>query len=274
MFDDERPARDMPNNGGSADWTEDLQASTAFLTRLPVGADRTGTFDLRRGARAFPAAGAIIGVAAAAVLIVCGAAGMSALLSAVFAVTALIVITGALHEDGLADTADGFWGGADKERKLAIMRDSRVGTFGVISLLVSVFIRVAALSQIIEETGVALAAAALVAAETISRHGMVALMATSPPARSDGLAVSAGTPLAASNRTSLYITLAIGIPMLWFAGGVQGIVIAGVLAALALLGVRELAKRHIGGHTGDVCGAAQQLMEIAVLTGLALAAGD
>jgi adenosylcobinamide-GDP ribazoletransferase len=103
---------------------------------------------------------------------------------------------------------------------------------------------------------------------------MVALMATSPPARSDGLAVSAGTPLAASNRTSLYITLAIGIPMLWFAGGVQGIVIAGVLAALAFLGVRELAKRHIGGHTGDVCGAAQQLMEIAVLTGLALAAGD
>ena len=273
MFEDESPTETPPQNRSSDEWTEDLQTATGFLTRLPVWMSNSVAFDLRRASRAFPVAGALVGAAAAVVVIICRSIGMTPLLSAAFAVTALIIITGALHEDGLADTADGFWGAKEKERKLEIMRDSRIGTFGVLSLLLSVIVRIAAVSQIIE-AGVVYAAAAMVAAETISRHGMVTLMVTTSPARSDGLAVSAGTPFPAASRTSLVITLVIGIPALWLTGGVRGIVIAGGLAVLVLFGVRELAKRHIGGHTGDVCGAMQQLMEIAVLTGLALAVGD
>jgi len=273
MFEDDRPTDAPPENWSSVEWTEDLQAATAFLTRLPLRAASTPTFDLTRAARAFPVAGAIVGIVGAAAMIICHSIGMSPLLNAVFTVASLLVVTGALHEDGLADTANGFWGAADKERKLQIMRDSHTGTFGVLALLLSVGVRIAALEQIIQTSSFN-AAFALIAAETISRHGMVALMATSPTARSDGLAVSAGTPAPGTSRTSLIIALAIGVPSLWLAGGVRGIVIAGVLAALALMGVRELAKRHIGGHTGDVCGAVQQLMAIAVLTGIALSAGD
>lgn len=273
MFEDDRPTDAPPENWSSVEWTEDLQAATAFLTRLPLKAASSHSFDLRRAARAFPVAGAIVGILAAATLIICRSIGMSPLLSAVFTVASLVVVTGALHEDGLADTADGFWGAAEREHKLQIMRDSRTGTFGALALLFSVGIRVAALEQIIE-AGSFSAAFALIAAEVISRHGMVTLMGTAPPARSDGLAISAGTPAAGASRTSLIIALAIGIPSLWLAGGVRGIVIAGVLAAVALMGVRELAKRHIGGYTGDVCGAVQQIMAMAVLTGLALSVGD
>jgi adenosylcobinamide-GDP ribazoletransferase len=273
MFEDDRPGAAESENRSSAEWAEDLQAASAFLTRLPVRWAAAGTFDMRRAARAFPVAGALIGLAAALVLILCGAIGMSALLSATFTIAALLIITGALHEDGLADTADGFWGAAEKERKLEIMRDGRIGTFGVSALLFSVIIRIAAIAQIIESS-LGYGVAALVAAETISRHGMVALMIGSTTARSDGLAVSAGTPLPAANRASLAIALAIGIPALWFAGGIRGVVIAGIVAILAFMGVRELASKHIGGYTGDVCGAMQQVIAIGILTGLAVAVGS
>jgi adenosylcobinamide-GDP ribazoletransferase len=273
MFEDDRPSVTESENRSSAEWAEDLQTAGAFLTRLPVRWATPGVFDMRRAARAFPVAGALIGLAAALLLIICGAIGMSALLGAAFTVGTLLIITGALHEDGLADTADGFWGAAEKERKLEIMRDDRIGTFGVLALLLSVIIRITAIAQIIE-TGLGYAAAALVAAEAISRHGMVALMASSTTARSDGLAVSAGTPLPTAVRASLAIALAIGIPTLWFAGGTRGVVIAGIVAILVFMGVRELAKRHIGGYTGDVCGAMQQAIEIGILTALAVAVGS
>jgi adenosylcobinamide-GDP ribazoletransferase len=99
---------------------------------------------------------------------------------------------------------------------------------------------------------------------------MSALMATTHPARDDGLAVMAGTPAGDSMRTSLLVTLAIGVPGLWLAGGVTGIALAGGLALLAFMGIRDLGRRFIGGHSGDVCGALQQGVACAVLTGLAM----
>jgi adenosylcobinamide-GDP ribazoletransferase len=198
---------------------------------------------------------------------------MSALLASIFALASLAIMTGALHEDGLSDTADGFFGSADREGKLKIMRDSANGTFGVLSLIFAVIAKIAALAQIVA-VGAVEAAAALIAAETISRHGMVMLMRATPPARSDGLAVMAGQPFPQAVRTSLFIALAIGLPALWLTAGMQGIAAAGGLAVLTFFGVKELARRHIGGHTGDVCGAVQQLVAISVLIGLAIAAGD
>jgi adenosylcobinamide-GDP ribazoletransferase len=270
---DERKSTDAASDHwSSAEWREDLVSAAAFLTRLPVAQDLSHSFDLSRASRAFPVAGAVIGALGALVLIIGASIGLSPFLAAAFAIFALIVLTGALHEDGLADTADGFWGGADREGKLAIMRDSRIGTFGVLTLLFSVIVRIAALDQILE-TGTIYAAAALVAAGTLSRHGMVALMARMPAARSDGMAFSAGSPAASASKASLIIALAIAIPTAWLAGGIIGVFVTGVLAVAVFMGVRELANRHIGGYTGDVCGALQQAVEITVLVALALTAG-
>jgi|SRR5262245_6458077 len=273
MLDDEKPTDAAPEDWSSADWAEDLQTAAGFLTWVPIPGRAQETFDLRRASRAFPVAGALIGLAAAIVVILCASLGMSSLLSAALAILAIVIITGAFHEDGLADTVDGFWGAADREGKLKIMYDARIGTFGVLALLFSVLIRIAALEQILGE-GTLPAAASLVAAGAVSRHGMVALLRRSPNARGEGLAYSAGTPWPGAERTSLITALVIGLPAAWLAGGVVGILVAGALAIVAFIGVKELARHHIGGHTGDVCGAMQQVVEIAMLIGLALTAGD
>jgi adenosylcobinamide-GDP ribazoletransferase len=273
MLDDEKPTDAAPEDWSSVEWTEDLQTAASFLTRVPIGGKPEGAFDLRRASRAFPVAGALVGFVAGIIVILCASLGMSSLLSAALAILAVVIVTGAIHEDGLADTVDGFWGAADREGKLRIMRDARIGTFGVLALLFSVVVRIAGLEQILSE-GAFEAAASLVAAAAVSRHGMVALMRRSTNARSEGLAYSAGTPWAGTERTSLIATLAIGLPAAWLASGIVGVLVAGALAILAFIGVRELARYHIGGHTGDVCGAMQQVIEIAVLTGLALTVGD
>lgn len=273
MLDEEKPTDAPPEDWSSLEWTEDLQRAAGFLTWVPIPGKIDGAFDLRRASRAFAVTGALIGFAAGVVVILCASLGMSSLMSAALTILAMVIVTGALHEDGLADTVDGFWGAADRDDKLRIMRDSRIGTFGVLALLFSVLIRVAALEQILSE-GAFEAAAALVAAGAVSRHGMVALMRRSANARSEGLAYSAGTPWAGAEKTSLITALAIGAAAAWLASGIVGVLVAGALAVIAFIGVKELARHHIGGHTGDVCGAVQQIMEIAVLIGLAVTAGD
>jgi len=270
MFEDgKRDDMPPPAEWSSDEWAQDLQTATAFLTRIPVRSAEARPFDLTRAARAFPVVGAFIGVAAALVALLCHGLGMGALLSAIFGIGTAIALTGALHEDGLADTADGFWGAAAREDKLRIMRDSRIGTFGVLAVVFSVLIRIAAFGEIIEAGAIA-ALAGLIGAEAISRHAMSALLATTDAARDDGLAVMAGKPTGDTMRTSLLITLAIGLPGLWLAGGLTGIALAGGLALLAFMGIRDLGRRLIGGHSGDVCGAMQQAVVCAVLTGLAM----
>jgi adenosylcobinamide-GDP ribazoletransferase len=270
MFEDGK-SNDTPPTGdwSSDEWAQDLQTATAFLTRVPVRSAETRPLDLTRAARVFPVVGAFVGAAAALFALLCNGLGMNSLLSATFGIGTAIALTGALHEDGLADTADGFWGASAREEKLRIMRDSRIGTFGVLAVVFSVLIRIAAVDEIMEAGAIA-TLAALISAEAVSRHAMSALMATTHPARDDGLAVMAGTPARDSMRTSLLITLAIGVPGLWLAGGVTGIALAGGLALLAFMGIRDLGRRFIGGHSGDVCGAMQQGVACAVLTGLAM----
>lgn len=243
--------------------------ATALLTRVPVRSAATSSIDLTRAARAFPVVGALIGAAAAMVAILCHGLGMGTLLSATFGIGAAIALTGAFHEDGLADTADGFWGASSREEKLRIMRDSRIGTFGVLAVMFSVLIRIAAAGEIVEAGAIAILAG-MISAEAMSRHAMSALLATTNAARDDGLAVMAGKPTPDTMRTSLFITLAIGLPGLWLAGGVTGIALAAGLALLAFMGIRALTRRFIGGHSGDVCGAMQQVVASSVLTGLAM----
>jgi adenosylcobinamide-GDP ribazoletransferase len=167
-------------------------------------------------------------------------------------------LTGAFHEDGLADTADGFGGGRDREAKLAIMRDSRHGSFGILALVFSIGLRAAALATIGDAIHLGLA---LVAAHAASRGALPAMMHVLAPARPDGLGFTAGRPSRAVALVAALIGGAIALAALGPGRGTLALLLA--IAAIALMAV--LARRQIGGYTGDVLGAFQQIGEIVML---------
>jgi adenosylcobinamide-GDP ribazoletransferase len=232
--------------------------ATVFLTRIPAALPAAPERLLAEAAWAFPLVGAGIGAVAAFVFFAAQLIGLGDWPAALLAVTAGLVLTGALHEDGLADSADGLFGGADRERRLAIMRDSRHGTFAVLALVLSVALRAAALAQLGE---VVFAGLALVAAHAGSRALLPVAMWVLPPAREDGLGAAAGRPRPAAVVVGLLIALAIGAAAL---GPLHGIVALGCAAAAAAM-VTVVAQRRIGGYTGDILGAVQQIGEIVIL---------
>jgi adenosylcobinamide-GDP ribazoletransferase len=236
----------------------DLKAAVLFCTRLPIPHASTITgVDIARASWAFPIAGAIVGLIAAGVYWLAGLAGLPSLPAAGLAIAATLVVTGCLHEDGLADVADAF-GGHTRERKLEIMRDSRVGTYGACALSMSILLRAAALASI---AAPAVAAPVLVAAHMAARAGMPLFMWLVPPARVDGLAVGVGRP----PPLSAVAAMLLGVIALFLGlGAAAGLCAAALLAAgLALLA--WLCIRQFGGQTGDVLGAVEQLSEILIL---------
>lgn len=264
--------RDRP---GIAAWVSDFRLSLSFLSRLPVataGEEKPG--GLAAAMRAFPLAGAAIGLIAGLVLAAAFALGLPAPVAALLAVTAGVLLTGALHEDGLADLADGLGGGADAEDALAIMRDSRIGSFGVIALVLVLGLKVVALASILFAAGGWTGLAALVAAGAWSRAILPSLMHALPPARSDGLGLLAGTPTRSVAVQALGLAWAIGLLALWSSSillGLLGLPIASLLGGTA---VGWLADRRIGGHTGDVAGAAQVASETLCLIACAWMLGS
>ncbi len=235
----------------------DPLTALSLLSRLPLPA----TDDARasEAAWAYPLVGFVIGALAAVIGAVAHGLGLPAALCALLALTALVMLTGAMHEDGLADMADGLWGGWDREARLEIMRDSRIGTYGVVALVLSLSARFAAL-WLLFESGPALASAALVGSGTLSRAAMPVLMAALPHAREDGLSHRVGrvTGLTASIAVavaSIIAVLTIGAGFFW----------AFIWGALVAFALAMIAKRKISGQTGDILGASQQLVEITVL---------
>ena len=233
-------------------------AATAFFTRLPVDARAAGEWRLANSAWAFPLVGAGIGGAAALSLLLAQLVGLASWPAALLSVLAGIALTGALHEDGLADTADGFFGGRDREEKLAILSDSRQGTYGVLAIVMSVLLRAAALAGIGD---VIHAGLALIAAHAASRAALPAAMMGLTPARPDGLGATAGTPRARGAIAAALIGAPIALAALGPVRGAVALCLAGVTVFL----LAELARRHIGGYTGDVLGAFQQVGEIVIL---------
>lgn len=233
----------------------DLLLCVGFLTRLPVSGppDRR----LAKALWAAPLAGVLVGAAGAAAFGVAAALGLPNAICSAAAIAATMLFTGCLHEDGLADVADGFGGGFSRERKLEIMRDSRIGTFGVVALILSILVRWAAL-------GAAPSAASvffwMIAAHAASRALMPAFMVLVAPARTDGLSAGAGAP---AGRTA-GAAVALGICALLLLGPLAA-VFAMVLLVLWFGLLKALTERQIGGQTGDVLGALQQGGEIAVL---------
>ena len=239
----------------------DIFAGFALLTRLPL---RASDAALARGAAAawsWPLVGAVLGGIAGLAAVVLLSLGLPAPVAAGLCLGLMVVMTGALHEDGLADTADGFWGGWTVERRLEIMKDSHIGSYGVIALILSLGLRWLALSTLFEA---GLALPALIAAGALSRAVMPALMHALPPAREGGLSRSVGrvsfdTAVLAAAVAMVLALLALGLAAL-------PLVLA---ATVAGWGIGALARAKIGGQTGDILGAAQQMAEISLLLLLA-----
>lgn len=242
----------------------ELVAAFMLLTRFPPGRlGRACGEDAFAGAVwAYPIVGALIGAVGAAVYAACIRTGVPLLLGAVFCLGAMVLATGGLHEDALADTADGFGGGRTRARKLEIMRDSRVGTFGVLALAFALATRGAAVVSLASPAKVA---AALIAAGGLGRGAMLVLLLFLEPAHADGLA--AGLRTTSSHRLLAGLLLAGAMPLsLLPIVPALGATAAAIMAALV---GSFLARRQVGGYTGDVLGATEVLAECAVLAVLA-----
>jgi adenosylcobinamide-GDP ribazoletransferase len=243
-------------------WLDDLRIAVGLLTRVPVPhPDGASAAFFPRAYRVFPLVGAAIGGAIGLVDLALLAAGLPNLAAAALALGAGALLTGALHEDGLGDLADGFGGGRDKAAKLAIMRDSRIGTYGTLILLVSFTAKLAALAALPQ----AAVLPSLIAAHALARGALPGLASTMAHARDDGHAKSAGRPEPAVAATAAIIALAVALAVL----PVRDALAAALVAALGAAAVAILANRLIGGQTGDVLGGAEQVAELAVLLLLA-----
>jgi adenosylcobinamide-GDP ribazoletransferase len=274
MTDSPNHQNSRHQNSRRSRWLSDLRLALILLTRLPTGksaspADAT----VARAAWIFPLVGLLVGAAGGGIFMAASYLGIGIASAALLTMGMQVLLTGALHEDGLADTADGFGGGRNRERKLEIMRDSRIGTYGVVALVLILSLRFTALQDIAsnllsisdeldEATGQNSAVIiALVAAGALSRAAMAVVWYLLPPARSDGLAAGSGAVSFGSAVAATVIAALIAFATL---PGFAFIVACAAAAALAFL-VAALAHWQIRGHTGDVLGAAQQITEVGVL---------
>lgn len=233
-----------------------FQAAACFLTRLRVGATVAGRADLARSVPWFPVVGCLLGLASAGAY-----AGarlvVPSLVGAALAISVTVLLTGAFHEDGLADAADALGGGWGGEEALRILKDPAHGTYGVLAIALSVLLRVGAIAAL----GGWAALAVLPAAHALSRAAAVGLLGWVRPATADGLG--------ASYSASLTRRLALGAGAVGLAIGLASLGVwvlpAAVLAGIGAAAVGWLGLRKLGGVTGDLLGAAQQAGEVLVL---------
>jgi adenosylcobinamide-GDP ribazoletransferase len=232
-----------------------LRAAVSFLTVLPV-ANADGGTGTRLGRAYFPAVGALVGLLAGGVLVLVEAIS-TPLLGAAAAVATLCLVTGAIHLDGLGDSADGLLGRGDAAHRLEVMRDPRLGSYGVTTVVAVLLLQTAALAAM--APGRALVA--LVVAGAMSRLAAALVIAWVPYVRTSGLGSAASS---ASGRgldlAAGLVTVALVAVLDW-----RRALVAAALVAVAVLLLVGLARRRLGGVTGDVCGASAELGQLAVL---------
>lgn len=238
---------------------QEARAALTLLTILPAGRrdvphDATGNAGLW-----FPLVGAVVGVAAAAAYAVAESL-LGSLYAAAFALTVSAVLTGALHHDGLADTADGLGVRGDVTRRLDVMRDSGIGAFGALALIAFALLASAALARL----DPAEAAGALVAGHALGRWAALAQLTFVGPARDDGLGASFS-----AQRVTFAIGSAIAVAIAIVAAGIVAGLVAIAGAAIAAAATAMLARTATGGRTGDTLGAAVLVTELAVYSVLA-----
>lgn len=253
-----------------SDFVRDVAIATRFLGRMPISARFAphDPPDFAKMAYAVPVAGLIVAIPVALVAVISHALGLPPTISATLALVVGLLATGALHEDGLADICDGFGGGGDRETKLEIMRDSRIGTYGTLGLLASTWLRILLLAEIMVLISPIALFLVILASATVSRGALVWLWARLPPARDDGLSLRFGTP---QDDQFFKALMAIGVallPALFFATGLVPLLAAIIVVAGPIWLFARFSTQQIGGHTGDVLGAGQVIAEICFLLGL------
>jgi adenosylcobinamide-GDP ribazoletransferase len=242
----------------------DLVMALRFFSRLPIAAGPHRRPSLDRMARALPFASVIIGIGPALLLAALATIGLPPLVCGAIAVGAMIVVGGAMAEDGLADAADGLFGGTTPERRLEILKDSRHGTYGVSALGLFLILRVTALAALVAIHPLA-GAAAWLAATVLARSAALWLTVALPPARADGASAAAGR----TGRVAFLVGLGFAAAFTFIlAGPARGLIPVGlafILAALIAWGWTRTCRRLVGGQTGDLIGALQALIEAAAL---------
>jgi adenosylcobinamide-GDP ribazoletransferase len=261
-----KPTRDPSSHPW---WIRDLILAAGFLTRVPMPSTDAGDRLLMRTGWCFPLVGAAIGVFGGLLALSAYLIGVPVFASALVALAGTALLTGALHEDGLADLADGFGGGHDRDAKITIMRDSRIGSYGVLALILATGLKASAITTLLSDGD----ATSLIIAMAVAHGGARALI---PPvtlwlsnASEAGLGKMAGRP----KMSTVQISLAISAVSLLIMLPASTAVVAGVIGCAAAAGVAVLARHQIGGYTGDVLGAVEQAVEIAMLLALAAMIG-
>ncbi len=255
------------------EWTL-LLVAIQFLTRLPVPQFTNYQPEwLHQSSRHFPAVGLLVGILCAGVFWLASMV-FNPLVGAVISTVFGIRLTGAFHEDGLADTCDGLGGGLTRERTLTIMKDSRLGTYGVLGLVSALLIKITLLATM----PIAVAIIALIVAHSGSRLLCISLIALLPYG---GEIEHAKAKPMAQQLTAMQALFAsgwvlLGLVLVWliFPTAISQISIWQALLALGLALIateymRRLLRRRLDGYTGDGLGATQQLSEVAIYAGLA-----
>ena len=232
-----------------------FRAAVSFLTVIPV-ANADGGAGTRLGRAYFPIIGAALGLVAGVVVVAVDAMA-TPILGAAAGVATLCVLTGAIHLDGLGDSADGLLTRGDSARRLEVMRDPRLGSYGVVAVVVVLLLETAALASI----SPARALLALVVAGAWSRLAALAVVALVPYARTEGLAT------VAADRNRRWLDVGVGVATVALVSLVdwRHASIAAVGVTLVTLVVVAVARRRLGGITGDICGACTELGQLAAL---------
>ncbi|NKB21426.1 MAG: adenosylcobinamide-GDP ribazoletransferase [Alphaproteobacteria bacterium] len=239
----------------------EIKLCIGLLTRLKVSFDpNEPVATLTSACRWFPLIGVLVGALSGAALFIGEFLDLPESVTAMLAIAVSVVLTGAMHEDGLADVADGFGGGKNRDQKLEIMRDSRLGVYGTLALIIDTALRWALLTQLLT-LGWLFAAGCLIAAGASSRLVTLSLMKSLPAARSNGLGASTGTPETTAVFTALSIAFLAVLPL----KDSSLLIAIGISVAVAVGTIHWLAKTQIGGQTGDVLGAGQRIGETLAL---------
>ncbi|WP_341760417.1 adenosylcobinamide-GDP ribazoletransferase [Candidatus Endowatersipora endosymbiont of Watersipora subatra] len=253
--------------------------SIQFLSRLPIKRfNLKKTPDFASTAYAFPLAGIIIALPMGLIIVLATQTTMPDMVIAFLAVITMTVTTGALHEDGLADMVDGFWGSNEREKKLLIMRESTVGTYGVLVLVITSGLRIVLITTLLQKLSCSIAILLMIAVASLSRAAILIPWILLPPARAPmkeknqlcknqfSLSIIFGKP----NSSAYLPTTLCSFPaifILFTASGFLPGLCALLTAILMTQYIVSLSRRHISGCTGDILGATQQISELGLLLG-------
>jgi adenosylcobinamide-GDP ribazoletransferase len=264
-----RPRQDNlnvpPPRGQAWRLSDDVVMGLRLFSRLPSDDRPFETPSLTRMAPALPLTSLIVGVGPVLVMALAVWLTVPAYFAATLGVAALVIVSGAMAEDALADAADGLFGGGTAERRLEIMKDSRHGTYGVAALCLYLVLRITAIGGAAAENVLA-AGGVWIAAMVLSRSGALWLSLALPPARASGAAATVGRV----GRSAFWCGIGLAVLIVFVCGapfaGVLGVALALLAATGVAAGWATLCRRLVGGQTGDLIGALQALIEIAVLT--------